>query len=168
MMRLMVSVASIVCSVLITKWPVWAAVRAADDGLHVAHLADQDVVGVLAQHVLEGRRVRLGVEADLALVDDRLAVLVQHLDGVLDRDDVAAHRVVDVVDHRRQSRGLARACGAGDEHQAAGLQGELADDLRQAQLLERGDRGRHLTHGDADAAALAVDVHAEAAGVGAE
>ena len=29
MMRLMVSVASIVCSVLITRWPVWAAVSAA-------------------------------------------------------------------------------------------------------------------------------------------
>ena len=30
MMRLIVSVASMVCSVLITKWPVWAAVSAAE------------------------------------------------------------------------------------------------------------------------------------------
>ena len=30
MMRLIVSVASIVCSVLSTKWPIWAAVSAAE------------------------------------------------------------------------------------------------------------------------------------------
>ena len=42
------------------------------DRLLVAHLADEDDVGVLPQHVLERRAVVLGVEADLPLVDDAL------------------------------------------------------------------------------------------------
>ena len=59
------------------------------DGLEVAHLADQDDVGVLAQHVLERLRERLGVGAQLALVDYALLVVVDVLDRVLDRHDVA-------------------------------------------------------------------------------
>ena len=43
-----------------------------------------------------------------------------------------------------------------------GSSGEPLDDLGQMQLLERRDLGRHLAHGDADAAALAEDVDAEA------
>ena len=132
------------------------------DRSRVAHLADEDVVGVLAQHVLERRGVGVGVEADLALVDDRLLVLVQHLDGVLDGDDVPAHRVVDVVDHRREGGGLAGAGRAGDEHQAARLEREALDDVGEVQLLEGGDLGRDLAHGHADAAALAEHVDAEA------
>ena len=78
-------------------------------------------VGVLAQRVLEaGDRARR-VGADLALVDDRPLVGVQHLDRVLDRDDVALAVRVDVVDHRRQRRGLARAGEAGDEHEPVRL-----------------------------------------------
>ena len=57
-------------------------------GLGVAQLADQDRVRVLAERAAEGLAEALGVEADLALVDDRLVVGVQDLDRVLDRDDV--------------------------------------------------------------------------------
>ena len=60
------------------------------DGLEVADLADQDDVGVLAQHVLEGGGERLGVLAHLPLVDDRPLVLVEELDRVLDGHDVHA------------------------------------------------------------------------------
>ena len=59
-------------------------------GLGVAELADQDHVRVLAEHPAERLREALGVEADLALVDDRAPVLVEDLDRVLDRDDVLA------------------------------------------------------------------------------
>ena len=60
------------------------------DGLEVAHLADQDDVGVLAQHVLERLGERVRVVADLALVDQAVLVAVQELDGVLDGHDVVA------------------------------------------------------------------------------
>ena len=52
-------------------------------------LADEDDVGVLAQPAAQRGRVAERVGADLALGDDRLGVGVQHLDRVLDRDDVA-------------------------------------------------------------------------------
>ena len=59
------------------------------DRLLVAHLADQDHVGVLAQDPAHRAGEALGVVADLALVDDRALVAVQVLDRVLERDDVA-------------------------------------------------------------------------------
>ena len=60
--------------------------------LGVAHLTDEDDVGVLAQHALERAEEVVGVRADLALVDDRLLVGVEDLDRVLDRHDVARLR----------------------------------------------------------------------------
>ena len=58
------------------------------DRLGVAHFADEDDVGVLAQRAAQARRVRRRVEADFALRDDRLRVLVHELDRVFDREDV--------------------------------------------------------------------------------
>ena len=92
--------------------------------LGVAELADQDHVRVLAQRAAERLLERLGVEPDLALVDDAGVVVVEDLDRVLDRDDVLLPRAVDVVDHRGERRRLARAGRAGDEDQAAVLLAE--------------------------------------------
>ena len=94
------------------------------DRLQVAHLADEDHVGVLAQRGLEAEREGLRVGAQLALVDDALLVRVQELDRVLDREDVLVARLVDLVDDRGERRRLARAGRAGDEHEAARLLGE--------------------------------------------
>ncbi len=60
----------------------------------------------MPQDVLERRRVVLGVEPHLALVDDAFLVLMQDLDGVLDGDDVLAHMLVDVIDHGGERGGL--------------------------------------------------------------
>ena len=54
----------------------------------------------------------------------QLAVRVQDLDRVLDRDDVLAAAAVDVVDHRGEGRRLAGAGRAGDEDEPAVLLGE--------------------------------------------
>ena len=95
------------------------------DRLHVAHLADEDHVGVLAQRGLEGEREGRRVGAQLALVDDAALVRVQELDRVLDGEDVLVARLVDLVDHRGERRRLAGAGRARDEHDAARLLGEL-------------------------------------------
>ena len=60
-------------------------------GLHrlgVTHLADEDDVGVLAHGGAQRGGEVLGVDPHLALIHHRELVEVQHLDGVLDRDDV--------------------------------------------------------------------------------
>ena len=69
------------------------------DRLQVAHFADQDDVGVHPQGAADGLGEVGHVDADLALVDRRLLVLVVVLDRVFDRDDVVVEVVVDVVDH---------------------------------------------------------------------
>ena len=130
--------------------------------LRVAELADQDRVGILAEHAPQRLGEVRGVEPDLALVDDAVVVGMEDLDRVLDRDDVLVARAVDVVDHRRERRRLARAGRAGDEHEAAVLLGEPLHARRQVELLE----ARHLAGDDAegerDVAALAEGVDAEA------
>ena len=136
------------------------------DRLQIAHLADQDHVGVLAQGgaKAEGEVRRVG--ADLALVDDRAFVLVQELDRVLDRQDVVLVLAVDHVDHRRQGRRLARAGRAGDEHEATRFGGQLAQHLRHAERVEGGDVLRHEAEGGADRATLEEAVDAEAGDAG--
>ena len=132
-------------------------------GLDVADLTDEDDVGVLAEHALQ-RGVEVGgVGADLALVDDRALVGVQDLDRVLDRDDVPVVVVVDEVDHRAERRRLSRTGRTGDEDEPALVIGELADDGRQTERLERRDVALHAPQHETDRAALAHDVHAEAA-----
>ena len=78
----------------------------------------------------------------------------------------AVRRGVDVVDHRRQRRGLAAAGRAGDEHQAALFGGDLLQHRRQAELVEVHHLDRNDAEDDADGAALLEDVAAEAAEAG--
>ncbi len=53
---------------------------------------------------------------------------MQDLDGILDRDDVLVHAMVDVIDHGGQSSGLAGARCPGDQHQSARLKSQLLND----------------------------------------
>ena len=108
--------------------------------LAVAHLADQDDVGVLPHGVLQRRVPVDDVDADLALIDDALIVLEGEFDRVLDRDDVAALALVDVLEHRGDGRGLAAAGDAGQDDDPLVVAGDLAEDRRQAEALEVGDR----------------------------
>ena len=133
------------------------------DRFEVAHLADEDDVGILAQRAAQRVRERRRVDRDLALVDDRLVVAVQVLDRVLDRHDVRRARRVDVVDHRGQRRALAAAGRAGDEHEAALFLRDPLEHRRQAELVDRLDAGRDDAQDEADGAALLEDVAAEAA-----
>jgi len=60
------------------------------DGFQVAHLADQDDVGVLTKHVPQRGPERVRVRANLALIHQAALVAVQELDRVLHRHDVGA------------------------------------------------------------------------------
>ena len=107
--RLMVSVALMVWRVEKHQVPGLGCGQRGGNRLRVPHLADQDDVGILPEDHSHGRRERVGVEADLPLIDGGQVVCVQVLDRILDRHDVARTGVVDVVDHGRQRGGLARA-----------------------------------------------------------
>ena len=164
--RVIVSATPTARIVEITRWPTSAAVSAARRRLGVEQLADEDDVGVLAEAAAQRGGVARGVAADLALGDDRLLVGVEHLDRVLDGDDVAAALAVDPVDHRGDRGGLARAGRPGDEHQAALLLGEALHLRGQAELVEVGDLRRDPAHDHGERAALAVDGDPEAAEAG--
>ena len=70
--------------------------------------------------------------------------------------------LVEVVDHRRQRRALARAGGAGHQHQAARLERQLGEDLGRVELLERQDLARDRAEHRAGAAVLVEGVDAKA------
>ena len=73
------------------------------DRFEIPHLTHQDDVGVLTQDVLQGVGERMRVGPDLPLVDHGTLVVVQVLDGVLDRHDVDVLLAVDHVDQRGQA-----------------------------------------------------------------
>ena len=75
--------------------------------LQVAHLADENDVGILAQGCPERSGERLGILADLDLLDQGLAVLVLVLEGIFDGDDVLRLRPVDLAEEGRQRAALA-------------------------------------------------------------
>jgi hypothetical protein len=129
--------------------------------LLVAHLTDEDHVGVLAQHPPHRAAEVHGVRADLALIDDRELVLVQVFDRVLERDDVPRLGRVDVVDHRGQSGRLARSGRTGEEDDPSRLVGQPADDVGQAEVLDRLHLERNRAEGHRDGAPLAEGVDAE-------
>ena len=131
-------------------------------GLGVAELADQDHVGVLAQRAPERLRERTVSIPTSRWLTMLLSVGMQHLDRVLDRDDVLLPRAVDVVDHRGERRGLARAGRAGDEHEPAMLVGEAADAGRQWSVSKLGISLGITRQRDRDRAALPEGVDAEA------
>ena len=131
------------------------------DRLEVAHLAEEDHVGVLAEAGAKGLGEAARVGADLALVDEAAAVAVEELDRVLDRQDVPRPVAVDLVDHRRERRRLPRARRAGDQDEAARALGQLVQAGRKPQLLEREDLVRDQAERGADGAPLEEDVDAE-------
>ena len=113
--------------------------------LEVAQLADQDDVGIFTQRrtqrLVEAQRIAM----NFALIDQRLLRLVHELDRILDRQDVVGLVVVDVVDHRRERRRFARACRAGDQHDAARVHRHVLENRRCAQIIERQDLGGNGT-----------------------
>jgi len=127
--------------------------------LHVAHLADDDDVGILAQRGPERPREAHGVGAHLPLVHQRGLHRVHELDRVFEGDDVVGLRLVDQV-HDRGERGALAAPGrSADQDDPPVVVQELGEPSGDAQLGEgRGEVGDDA-EGGAPAAALMEGVH---------
>jgi hypothetical protein len=132
------------------------------DGLEVAHLADEDDVGILTQRGTDAFREGRQVLAHFTLGDQALLVRVRVLDRILDRDDVALLVLVDPVDHRGQRGRLAGTGRTGDEDQAAGALEQVLDHEGQPELFERVHAGRQQAQDHAVTAVAAEGVGAEA------
>jgi hypothetical protein len=132
-------------------------------GFGVAHLADEDDVGVLAEDGADGLGEGGRVVADLDLLDDGVAVGVLVLDGIFDGDDVVAAAGVDDVDERGHGGGLAASGGAGEQDEALFALHEAGQDGRQVEGFDGGDLGWEEADAGGEGAALVVEVGAEAA-----
>ncbi len=131
-------------------------------GLQVAQLAHQDDVRVLTQGRQQGGGKGWCVCADLALADQAVVARMHELNGILDRDDMSLDALVDVIDHGRQRRGLARTGLAGDQDQAIGGAAQLVHGRRHLQRLQRQGAGRDRAEYGPHAGELAQHVDAKA------
>ena len=155
--------AELVCRVPKTRWPVSAAEIGELHRFQVAHFADQDHVRVFAQGGAQGVREGLGVHAQFALVDDGHLVRVQVLNRVFNRDDMLGAVDVDVVDHRRQRRGLARTRSAPSPESGRAWCGSASPRSAASPCLPAvGILVGNQTQGGGDAAFVLEDVDAEA------
>ncbi len=135
--------ASRVCRVERTRWPVSAALERHLRGIAVADLAGENHVGVLPQSIFQAVGEGVHVAADLALRDQRDRRLGKKiLHGLLDGDDAIAPLLIQLVDEHRQAGRLARADHAADQHQSVAIVGKLLGEvLGKAGPLEVGDDG---------------------------
>ncbi len=106
-------------------------------GFGVAQFSDEDDIGALAHHVLQGLLERLGISANFPLCDPGEAVLVDVLYGVFDGYDVRGPALIDVVDDCREGGGLPGPGGAAHQNQAPLLVGEGLDFFGETQLVKR-------------------------------
>lgn len=128
----------------------------------VAHFADHDDIGVLAEHVFEPHGEGEGIEADFALFDGALVIVEDIFDGVFERDDVLFEVGVDVLDHGGEGCGFTATCGACDEDDAAFGLGDFLEHGEESEFFESGDVGFDVAHGQAVLAFLLEQVGAEA------
>jgi hypothetical protein len=82
---------------------------------------------------------------------------------VFQRDNVDGLGCVDFVQNGGQRGGFAGAGGAGDKHQAGFFLGDLLENFRELQLVQRGDDGVQLAADDGIISALGKNIDAETA-----
>src|SRR4029079_12415725 len=102
----------------------------------VAHFADEDHIGVLAQGSAKRGRESVRVGVDLALIDQTTFVVVEKLDRILDGKNVFVTIAIDLVDHGRERGRLSGSGWTGNENQAARLIAEVFDNRGQTEFFE--------------------------------
>src|SRR5579862_3903482 len=130
------------------------------DGLQVAHFADENDIRVFTKRAAQRRGERLGVDANLAMIDETLLAAMNKLDRVFHRDDVILAMEIRVIDHRRERRRLAGTRRPRHQNHAFFEHGESLDDRRQAKLIAREDFARDEAEYRRDAVLLVQEIRA--------
>ena len=99
---------------------------------------------------------------DFTLVDQAFLALVDKFDRILNGQDVGVIVGVDVIDHRRQRRRLARSGRAGHQNQPTRVAGDFLEEFGAAQILQRQDLGGNGPEHRRRAPVLIEGVDAEA------
>ena len=143
MMRLIVSGASSVWSVDSTRWPVSAADRAVAT-VSSSRISPTRITSGSWRSTRRSARLNEAVSWPTSrwLITERLSWCRNSIGSSIVTMCFACVRV-DLVDHRRERRGLARAGRAGEQDDPALFVGDLGDDRRQAELVDRLDLVRH-------------------------
>ena len=130
-------------------------------GFKVAHLADEDNIGALAENVPQRFVEVLCIESNLALIDDSKIIRMQKLNRVFDGDYVAAAGIVDMVYHGGKGGGLAATGGARHENKPAAFVGQRLNRYGKIKLIKGKIRMCDITKDKPYAASLQKDVDAE-------
>ena len=131
------------------------------DSFEIAHLADHDHVGILAERGAQGVGERGGIGPDFALRDDAAVVGEHELDRILDGHDLALALTVDLVEHRHQGRRFTHARRSRHEDEAAANLSDVAEDRRKIQIREGLDLQRDHPQHDVEITPLARNVDSE-------
>ena len=132
------------------------------DGFAVAHFADENDLGSLAQRGAQSGGEGAEVVAHFALVESRLLLRMHEFDGIFERDDVDRLGLVQFVQQGRQRCRLTGAGRAGDQHQPGFFLCNRVENRRQIELIDAWNVGRQFPQNDRVIAALGEDIDAEA------
>ena len=132
------------------------------DGFTVAHLADQNHLGRLAQRRPQPMSVSVKIHAQLALVESGFFMRMLIFHRVFQGDDVHRLVFIDFIQNGRQRGGFTRAGGPGDKDDPVDLLGDLVHGLGQLALVDGGNFGFQFAQHNGDVGPLGKNVHAEA------
>ena len=132
-------------------------------GRAVAHFAQQNDVGVLAQYRPQGVVEAFRVVPHLALRDEALRGDVQVFHRIFDGEEMLLARLVDAVEDAGERRGLAAARRARHEDESLLHRADFLEKRnRQPEFLEGEEPVRQKADGPGDAVELEVHVDADA------
>ncbi len=103
---------------------------------------------------------------DFTLIDQAFLGLVHKFNRVFNRQNVTVVVFIDVIDHRRQRRRLARTGWPGDQHDAARILANVLENLRAVQLFQRQHLGRNSPKNRTGASLLVKGIDAETRQIG--
>ena len=130
-------------------------------GLRAAHFSDQEHVHILAESGKQRGGEIFRVDADLALVDERLLGLKNVLDGVFYRDDVFHALDVDELNERRQCRRLPLPYRPHDQKESLLFPCEGREDVGKVEVFDAQNLFGDETQYDTDRPALDKSVPAK-------